>query len=164
MSPFISKLLASRFGQFVIVAGAYYLAARFSLLLARETTNATAIWPPIGIALAAVLMLGYRIWPAIALGAFFANLDTLSALGFTTPLTLAGAFVTAVGNTLGVLAGGFLLLRFTEGRNPFGRTRDIIKFVLFGALLGTTICAIIGACTLCILHGTWSNFSTTWLT
>jgi PAS domain S-box-containing protein len=163
MSPFISKLFASRFGQAVIVAGAYYLAARFSLLTF-ETTNATAIWPPIGIALAAVLMLGYRIWPAIALGAFFANLDTLSALGFTTPLTLAGSFVTAVGNTLGVLAGGLLVLHFTKARNPFGRTMDIIKFVLFGALLGATVSAIFGACTLSVLNGRWGNFGFTWLT
>ncbi|HEX2769197.1 MAG TPA: MASE1 domain-containing protein [Geobacteraceae bacterium] len=164
MRSFISNIFASKFGKVVIVAGAYYLVAKFCLLLALETTNATAIWPPTGIALAAVLLFGYRIWPAIALGAFFANLDTLTALGFTTPLALAGAFSTAIGNTLGVLFGGFLVLHFTGGRNPFGRTGDIVKFVLFGALLGMTVSAITGAGTLCILHGTWSNFALTCLT
>lgn len=154
---------AARFGPGVIVAGVYYLVARFCLLLALEATNVTAIWPPTGMALAAVLLLGYRIWPAIALGAFFANLGSLSALGFTTPLALAGAFSTATGNTLEALVGAFLILHFSEGRNPFGRTADIVKFVLFGALLSTTISASIGTGTLCILKGTWSNSGTIWL-
>jgi signal transduction histidine kinase/CheY-like chemotaxis protein len=164
MRLFLSKIFAARFGQTVIVAGAYYIVAKFSLLLALETTNATSIWPPTGIALAAVLLLGCRIWPAIALGAFFANLDTLSALGFTTPLALTGAFSTAIGNTLGVLASGFLVLHFAEGRNPFGRSGDIVKFVLFGVLLGTTVSAITGAGTLCILKGAWNNLVMIWLT
>ncbi len=164
MSSFLSKILAARFGQTVIVAGVYYIVAKFSLLLALGTTNDTSIWLPTGIALAAVLLFGCRIWPAIALGAFFANLDTLSALGFTTPLALAGAFSTAIGNTLGVLAGGILVLHFTEGRNPFGRSGDIVKFVLFGALLGITVSAITGAGTLSILKGTWNNFGMIWLT
>jgi len=163
MSSILSKIFAARFGQAVIVAGAYYIVAKVSLLLALETTNATSIWPPTGIALAAVLLFGYRIWPAIALGAFFANLDTFIALGFTTPLALAGAFSTSIGSTLGVLASGFLVLHYTGGRNPFGLAGDIVKFVLFGALLGTTVSAIIGAGTLCILHGTWINFAMTWL-
>jgi signal transduction histidine kinase len=164
MSPFVSKLFASRFGQALIVAGAYYLLAKLGLLLAFKITNATAMWLPTGLALAAVLLLGYRIWPAIALAAFFANFDTMSALGFTPQLALAGAFSTAIGHTLGMLACGFLVLHFTEGRNPFGRTGDIVRFVLFGALLGTTANAIFGAGTLSVLHGRWSNFGMIWLT
>ena len=164
MSSFLSNKFTARLGPVVIVAVIYYLVARFSLLLALEATNATAVWPPAGIGLAAILLLGYRLWPAIALGAFFANLDILTALGFTTSLAVAGSFSTAIGNTLEALVGGFLILHFTGGCNPFRRSSDIVKFVLFGALLGTTVSAITGTSTLCILKGTWSNFGLTWLT
>jgi len=159
-----SQIFSTRLGQLVVGAGVYYIVAKLCLLLALHTVNATSIWPPAGVALAGVLLLGYRIWPAIALGAFFANLDTLTGLGFTTPLALAGAFSTATGNTLQALASGFLVLHFTGGRNPFGRTGDIVKFVLFGALLGTTVSALVGAGTLGILIGTWSNFALTFST
>jgi PAS domain S-box-containing protein len=164
MGPFISKLFASRFGQVVFVAAAYYLAARFSMFLALRGTNAAPIWPPTGIALAAVFLLGYRVWPAIALGAFFANLGTLTNLGFTTPLAMAGSFSTAIGNTLEALAGGFLVLHFIEGRNPFVRTYDIVKFALFGALICTTISALIGTSAFCVLNGSYGNFGIIWLT
>src|SRR6266436_9651466 len=56
-----------------IVAILYYGAANLSLRLALEKTNASPVWPPSGIALAAVLLWGYRIWPGILLGAFLAN-------------------------------------------------------------------------------------------
>jgi hypothetical protein len=67
---FLSNIFAARFGPVGIVAGVYYLVAKFSLLLALETTNATPIWPAIGIALAAILLFTYRIWPAIRFGQF----------------------------------------------------------------------------------------------
>src|SRR5947208_1175121 len=57
----------------LIVALLYYFGATLGLRLAFEKTNASPVWPSSGIALAAVLLLGYRIWPGIALGAFLAN-------------------------------------------------------------------------------------------
>jgi MASE1 len=55
------------------VAAAYYGSAKLGLDLAFETTSVTAVWPPTGIALAAVVLCGYRIWPSVALGALLAN-------------------------------------------------------------------------------------------
>ena len=59
--------------KLVAVAAVYYGAAKLGLTLAFEAPSVTAIWPPTGIALAAVLLWGYRIWPGVALGAFLAN-------------------------------------------------------------------------------------------
>src|SRR6266511_5597191 len=60
--------------KLLLVAVAYYLAARLSLRLALIQQNVTPLWPPTGIALVAFLVLRRRIWPAIALAAFLVNL------------------------------------------------------------------------------------------
>ena len=60
-----------------LLALAYYLSARWSLLLSFEGTNASPVWPPSGLALGAVLLLGRRAWPAILLGDFNATASSL---------------------------------------------------------------------------------------
>src|SRR5215212_6511195 len=75
------------------VALVYFGAAKLGLSLAFTTRQVTAVWPATGIALAAVLLLGYRIWPGIFLGAFIAN-----ATQGEPSWTAAGI---GVGNTLG---------------------------------------------------------------
>jgi integral membrane sensor domain MASE1 len=72
----VRRLLAA-----LAVAAAYYGAAKFGLALAYENSSVTAVWPPTGIALAALLLGGYRLWPGIALGAFLANAWTGVPLG-----------------------------------------------------------------------------------
>ena len=57
------------------VAVVYCATARLGLSLAFQTKQVTAVWPPTGIALAALLMFGFRAWPAIAVGAFVINPD-----------------------------------------------------------------------------------------
>src|SRR3954453_4414291 len=91
-----------------VLAAVYYGAAKLGLSLAFETSSVTAIWPPTGIALAALLLWGYRLWPGVALGALLAN-------GWTgVPLyTVLGI---AAGNTLEALAGAYLLRELTDFR------------------------------------------------
>src|SRR5947207_15983028 len=91
----------SRLRWFAEVAGvalAYYAAARLGLVLQLPGTNASPVWPPSGIGLAAVLAFGGRVWPGIYLGAFFANLVTLPEQGLELRLLAASAI--SVGNTL----------------------------------------------------------------
>ncbi|HSF56955.1 MAG TPA: MASE1 domain-containing protein, partial [Candidatus Binatia bacterium] len=57
----------------VILALLYFCAGSFGLSLARVHPSASAVWPPSGIALAAILLWGYRLWPGIYLGAFAVN-------------------------------------------------------------------------------------------
>ena len=83
------------------LAAAYYGTAKLGLSFAFETASVTAIWPPTGLALAALVLWGYRFWPGVAIGAFLANLGTGIPLAATVGLTC--------GNTLEALAGAFLL-------------------------------------------------------
>src|SRR3989441_10827817 len=65
------------------LAAVYVLAGKLGLLLAFVHASATAVWPPTGIALAAFLLLGYRVWPGIFLGAFLVNLTTAGSVAKT---------------------------------------------------------------------------------
>src|SRR5438309_10931563 len=139
----------------VLLAGIYFAAAKFGLSLASVHTNVSPVWPPTGIAIAAVLLLGYRIWPGILLGAFLAN--------FLTPVPVATAVAIAIGNALEALSAG-VLLRSVGFHNSFDRAKDVLKFVI-AALLCTMLSATIGNLSLCLSHAAaWSNFSALWLT
>src|SRR5438093_7610581 len=92
----------------VLLAVIYLIAGKLGLRLAFVNPSATAIWPPAGIALAAFLVLGNRIWPGIAIGAFLVNLTTAGGV-------LSSAAI-AMGNTLEGLLGAYLVVRFAGGR------------------------------------------------
>jgi len=85
------------------VALVYFGAAKFGLSLAFSTKQVTALWPPTGIALAALLLGGYRVWPGIFIAAFAIN-----ALVGDSIVLAAGI---AVGNTLGPVIARFSLSR-----------------------------------------------------
>lgn len=91
----------------VVLALIYLAAAKLGLKLAFVHPSATAVWAPTGITLAAFLILGYRVWPAIFIGAFLANLTTAGSV-----LTSIGI---AVGNTLEGVTGCYLVSRFADG-------------------------------------------------
>src|SRR5260370_30611619 len=59
-----------------ILAVIYFVAGKLGLMLASLHASASPVWPPAGIALAALLLLGYRAWPAIFIGAFLVNVTT----------------------------------------------------------------------------------------
>src|SRR3989441_561086 len=113
------------------VAAVYFLAARFGLSLAFVNASASPVWPPTGIALAALLVLGYRAWPGVWLGAFLANLATSGALGTSLGI--------ATGNTLECVIGAWLVHRFASGPRLFDRPRDVFTFAVFAGLVGTAI-------------------------
>ena len=130
--------------EVLVVAILYYGAARLSLQLAFEKTNASPVWPPSGIALAAVLLLGYRVWPGLMLGAFLANVVTFlanQAAGVLTIVAVSSAI--GIGNTLEALVGRFLLHRWVGARSPFTRAPDVFKFTAV-ALLACLVSPNIG--------------------
>ncbi|HEY8204087.1 MAG TPA: MASE1 domain-containing protein [Pyrinomonadaceae bacterium] len=138
-----------------VLAAVYFAAAKFGLSLASVHTNVSPVWPPTGIALAAVLLLGYRVWPGILLGAFLAN-----AL---TPVTLATAGAIAVGNTLEAVIAA-VALNALAFRPSLDRALDVFKFVAV-AVGCTMISATIGTLSLGIGHAAaWSSFPLLWLT
>src|SRR5881398_800394 len=96
-----------------LLAIAYFIAGKLGLMLASLHASASPVWPPAGIALAAMLLFGYRVWPAIFVGAFLVNLTTAG--------NVATSFAIATGNTLEALAAAWLVNRFAGGRNVFER-------------------------------------------
>src|SRR5436190_24143928 len=95
----------------VILTLVYFVAGKLGLTLASLHASASPVWPPAGIALAALLLLGYRAWPAIFIGAFLVNVTTAG--------NVATSFAIATGNTLEALAGAWLVNRFAGGTNVF---------------------------------------------
>src|SRR5437762_12015811 len=81
----------------------YFAAAKLGFVFAFVAKQVTVVWPPTGIALAALLVLGPRAWPGITLGAFLANATT------DEPLWTAGAIPLA--HTLEAVGGAWLLRR-----------------------------------------------------
>lgn len=140
-----------RLSAIVLLAVVYYLSARWSLLLAFEGTNASPVWPPSGLALGALLLLGRKAWPAIILGAFAANLATFTANHVTGPVTAYVSLSIAIGNTLEALAG-FQLLRYLKIADaPLEQPQGVFKFMM-AALLMCIVSAGVGTVSL-ILGG-----------
>jgi signal transduction histidine kinase len=120
----------------------YYVAGKLGLRLAFLHPSATPVWPPTGIALAALLLLGSWIWPAIFLGAFLVNLTTAGSVGTSLGI--------AAGNTLEGLLGYFLLNRLAGGREVFTHVKGIFLFLGLAALASTTVSATVGVTSLAI--------------
>ena len=139
------------------LAGAYFVAAVLGLTFASVNPSATAIWPPTGITLAACLILGVEVWPAILVGAFLANL--------TVQGTVATSLLIGVGNTLEGVIGAVLVNRFAHGRMFFLQPRDIVKFVVLTAVLSTAVSATMGVTTLALAgYASWADYGHIWLT
>ena len=142
----------------VAVAVLYFATARLSLLLAVGNTNVTSVWPPSGIALAAILLWGYRMGPAIFLGAFFANVLVLKSTGLEPSYYLVVSLATAIGNMLEGMVGAYFIRRLAAKDNPFNTLKDLFVFIVFGSLLATLVSASVGAGSYCFATLQWPVF------
>src|SRR6266571_9017812 len=139
-----------------LLAIAYIIAGKLGLMLASLHASASPVWPPAGIALAAMLLFGYRVWPAILVGAFLVNLTT--AGNFATSVAIAA------GNTLEALAGTWLVNRFVDCRNFCDRPQGVFKFAI-AAAISTLISAALGVTSLALAgFANWSSYNAIWLT
>jgi len=139
------------------LAVVYFVAGKLGLQLAYVHASATAVWPCTGIAVAALLVFGYRVWPGILIGAFLVNLTTAGSV--------ATSIVIAAGNTLEGLAGCYLVSRFARGKEAFARAQDIFKFALLAGMVATSVSATIGVATLAIGgFADWAVFGSIWCT
>ena len=120
-----------RFSRIALLLGLtviYFVAGKLGLRLAFLHASASPVWPPAGIALAALLLLGYETWPAVFVGAFLVNVTTAGNVG--TSLAIGA------GNTLEALCGAWLVNRFAGGTRVFDRAQDVFKFA-FAAVTST---------------------------
>lgn len=149
------------------LAAAYYGTAELGRTIASTPNNITPVWPPDGIALAAVLLLGDWVAPGIWIGSFLANvwafLDRTNQLSVLTSILQASAI--ALGTTGGSLFSAFLLRKSVKNRHPFHRPDDVFRFVTLAGMIGPTVSASIGVLTLCLGGKVpWGNCSTAWFT
>src|SRR3954465_9246366 len=118
-------------GVILGLTGAYILAARFGLSLDAAAGFATLVWPPTGVSLAALLLLGRRFWPAVFIGAVISNLlsgaPVLVALGI------------GCGNTCEALIAVTLLGRVSKFDVTLETVRDVLLLFLFAALVSTLV-------------------------
>ncbi len=144
-------------GGLVAIGVIYFVLAKGGLTLASIHPSATPIWPPTGIALAAVLLWGYRTWPAIFIAAMIANATTAGSV--------ATAIAIATGNTLEAVVGAYLVNRWSSGCSTFSRPNSVAKFALICIVIATPISASIGLTSLAAAgYIDRTNFVNAWVT
>ena len=143
--------------QFTLVFMGYLMAGR----LGQATTNIRSsnlgpVWPAYGVALASILLCGYRIWPAVASAAF--------VIAFLSPEPYLTALGQAAGSTLAAVTGVFLLRRLAGFDNSISRLRDAVALVLLGGLGSAMVSATLGTL---VLHASdvhaYSGLAAAWL-
>jgi len=119
--------------QLVVVAAAYLAAAAVALSMHPAAGQMAAVWPASGVALASVLLLGFRVWPAVWLGAAIAGVAATSS-----PLEAA---LMAAGSTLEAVVGALLVRRCIGTPRSFDRGEDVVEFVAIAALSSAIVAA-----------------------
>ena len=134
----------------------YFIAGHFSLKLAFLNASASPVWPAAGIALAALLVFGYRLWPGVFIGAFLVNAITAG--------NIATSLCIATGNTLEALCAAWLVNRFAGGIRVFDRAQDVFKFA-FAVIISTIIAPTLGVTSLALGgFADWAHYAAIWLT
>jgi len=129
----LDQALVARIGM---LASTYVVTAKVGLLMDAVSGFATTVWPPTGISLAALYLIGFRLWPGVALGAFVVNVTAGAP-----PLTALGM---AAGNTLEAILGAWLLRRYAGSRGLLDRISGVVAFVVLASGISTMVSATIG--------------------
>jgi signal transduction histidine kinase/CheY-like chemotaxis protein len=142
----------------LLAIGLLYLAiAKIGLAVASIHPSASPIWPPTGLALAAVMLRGYRVWPAIFLAAWLANATTAGSVYTSSAI--------ALGNTLESLVGGYLISRWSDGLRTFDSPAGVARFALIALIAATPISATVGVGSLALAgYADGAGIASTWLT
>lgn len=137
-------------GTILLLATLYYLGARVGQLLAIPPGNVTAVWPPSGIALVALLLCGSRVWPGVWLGSFtfhaWAFIYVLQVPSLPVPLVTAAAM--GMGATSTAIVGTYLVRRYSGFPEPLSRVQDVATFLVLSGPLSCLVSATIGVASL----------------
>lgn len=149
------------------LGAAYFITGKLGLLLAIPPGYATAIWPPSGIALAGLLLFGYRLWPGVLLGSFAVNIG----VGFdaSSPATILHSVLIALGIAAGAscqaAAGTYLIHRFVGYPNALTAPRQVIVFLLLAGPVSCIINPTVGSTIVLFTDGlTFTSYLEHWLT
>ena len=130
---------ASYLLELAVIAASYFGLANIALLLPATNPAATPLWPPTGVALCLVLLCGYRVWPAIFLGAFSASAFSVDGM---TMASLPEAAAVGVATAAAASAGAWLINRWSNGRKTFDTPAGIVKcmaIIVVTALISSAI-------------------------
>jgi len=143
--------------QITIVFLAYFAAGKLGQATANiRSSNLGPVWPAYGIALAALLLYGYRVWVGIAAAAFL--------VAFLSAVPHVAAVGQAAGATLAALIGAFLLRRIAKFDSSLSRLRDALALIVLGALGSAMVSASIGVSTLYAAHvRAYTGIGSAWL-
>lgn len=137
--PIIIRL-AHYFLLIALIAGVYFLSGLVGLIFKIPPSNAGGLWPPAGLALAAMLLLGKGVWPGIFIGNFCISAYAFGFNGELIPIYLA----TGAGATLCALIGAYSIERFVGFPDPLIDDKKILVFMFLGGPLSCLIPATIG--------------------
>ena len=141
--------------QLAFVFALYFGAGKLGLAVPFTSSNVSPIWPAAGIAVAAVLIWGIRIAPAIAFAAFLVN--------FISPVPTFAAVAIGLGNASSAVLAGYLLKRFSDFEISLPRLRDVLRLVVVAAVLATAVAASVGVTALTLVHTkAWSGYGSAW--
>ena len=143
--------------QITIVFVAYFAAGKLGQATANiRSSNLGPVWPAYGIALAALLLYGYRVWVGIAAAAFL--------VAFLSAVPHVAAVGQAAGATLAALIGAFLLRRIAKFDSSLSRLRDALALIVLGGLGSAMVSASIGVSTLYAAHvRAYAGIGSAWL-
>ncbi|HLX69662.1 MAG TPA: MASE1 domain-containing protein, partial [Verrucomicrobiae bacterium] len=116
----------------VLLIAIYFIGGLLGKKASFLSGSVVLVWPPAGIALAAILLFGYRFWPGVAIGAVLFSFMNGTPMGFFT-------MGTAIGNTMGAIICTYLLRRISGFNNSMERTRDVTFYIALACFLGTTV-------------------------
>ena len=141
--------------QLTIVFALYFGAGKLGLAIPFTNSNVSPIWPAAGIAVAAVLIWGIQVAPAIAFAAFLTN--------FLTPIPTSASVAIGLGNASSAVVAAYLLRRSSDFQTSLPRLIDVLKLVTVSALLTTTLAASVGVTALTLAHTkAWSGYGSAW--
>jgi PAS domain S-box-containing protein len=134
MSPAARSALRDT-SHVALLAVAYWAAAWIGLHYVTIGHSVSLVWPPAGLAFAALVLVGPRGWPGVTIGAFLANV--------TTPVPLFAAAGIALGNTGEALLAA-LILRRVAGSRPHLEEPGHVRVLLVAAAVGALVAAMVG--------------------
>jgi integral membrane sensor domain MASE1 len=162
-SKIVSGLSLNRLSaKILLITVAYVIVARLGQEIV--VTRVTPVCPASGLALAALLLGGYRMWPAIMLGSVLVN----TLWGFDTHRAASSAMAIAgmaTGATLEAFTGAYLLREYSSDIRSLHRATDVFKFLVLGGVTSPIIAASFGTSSLALFHSLpWQDYGMTWLT
>ena len=141
--------------QLAFVFALYFGAGKLGLTVPFTSSNVSPIWPAAGVAVAAVLIWGIQIAPAIAFAAFLVN--------FLTPVPTFASIAIGLGNASSAVIAGYLLKHFADFETSLPRLKDVLRLVVVAAVLATAVAASVGVTALTLVDAkAWTGYGSAW--